>query len=207
MESRKQEQPYIDTTETATANEPRKTAKNETWEWIKALVIAGVLVFLIRFFVFAPFIVEGPSMEPNFYTNERLIVNKILYDIRAPKHGEVIVFQAPEGSDYIKRVIALPGETVKVEGDKVYINGQVIEQTFLKDALEQAAKEGRPYNRGPDYPETKVPDGAVFAMGDNRSNSKDSRDPSVGFVPYNKIVGRADLIFWPVGKMGLVHFK
>lgn len=205
MESSEQEQPYIDAAETGAAS-PNKI-KNEAWEWIKALVIAGVLVFVIRFFVFAPFIVEGPSMEPNFYTNERLIVNKILYDIRAPKRGEVIVFHAPEGKDYIKRVIALPGETVKVEGDKVYINGKIMEQTFLKEALDKAAKEGRPYNILPDYAEQKVPEGEIFAMGDNRSNSKDSRDPSVGFVPYSKIVGRADLIFWPVGKIGLVHFK
>jgi signal peptidase I len=201
MEPREQDQPYIDGTETGTGTVPSKTAKNEAWEWIKALAIAGVLVFVIRFFIFAPFIVEGPSMEPNFYTNERLIVNKILYDIRAPKRGEVVVFHAPEGKDYIKRVIALPGETVKVEGDKVYINGQEMEQTFLKDALEKAAKEGRPYNTLANYKETRVPEGSVFAMGDNRSNSKDSRDPTVGFVPYKEIVGRADLIFWPVNKI------
>jgi signal peptidase I len=209
MEQREQDHPYIDGAETGTGTgqTPPKTVKNEAWEWVKALVIAGVLVFLIRFFIFAPFIVEGPSMEPNFYTNERLIVNKILYDIRAPKRGEVIVFHAPEGKDYIKRVIALPGETVKVEGDKVYINGQEMEQTFLKEALDKAAKEGRTYNTLPNFKETKVPEGSIFAMGDNRSNSKDSRDPSVGFVPYSKIVGRADLIFWPVSKMGLVHFK
>jgi signal peptidase I len=207
MESRDPDQSYIDGAEAGTGKTPSKTAKNETWEWIKALAIAGVLVFVIRYFVFAPFIVEGPSMEPNFYTNERLIVNKILYDIRPPKRGEVIVFHAPEGKDYIKRVIALPGETVKVEGDNVYINGQVMEQTFIKAAIDKAAKEGRPYNTLANYKETKVPEGTIFAMGDNRSNSKDSRDPTVGFVPYKEIVGRADLIFWPVNKMGLVHFK
>ena len=96
---------------------PAKTVqtKSETWEWIKALVIAGVLVIIIRWFLFSPFIVDGDSMHPNFFTGERLIVNEIVYDIRAPKRGEVIVFHAPEGKDYIKRVIALPGETVKVD--------------------------------------------------------------------------------------------
>src|SRR5690348_14722599 len=92
-----------------TVEQPLK-AKNEVWEWIKALVIAGVLVVVIRWFIFAPFIVDGPSMHPNFFTGERLIVNEIIYKIRKPKHGEVIVFHAPEGKDYIKRVIALPGE-------------------------------------------------------------------------------------------------
>ncbi|MBP1991361.1 signal peptidase I [Paenibacillus eucommiae] len=206
MEHSDPKEPYINTSDAGAADKS-KTVKNEVWEWAKALLIAGVLVFVIRWFVFAPFIVEGPSMEPNFYTSERLIVNKILYDIRKPKRGEVVVFHAPEGKDYIKRVVALPGETVKVEGDKIYINGQEIEQTYLKEALEQAAKEGRSYNTLANFPETTVPEGSIFAMGDNRSNSRDSRDPSVGFVPYKEIVGRADLIFWPMSKISLVHFK
>lgn len=182
-----------------------KSAKSEAWEWTKALLIAGVLVIVIRWLIFSPFIVDGPSMEPNFYTRERLIVNKIIYDIRKPNRGEVIVFHAPDGRDYIKRVIALPGETVKVDGDKVFVNGQEIEQPYLKEAIEQAQKEGRLYNNR-NYPETMVPEGAIFAMGDNRSNSSDSRNPSVGPVKYEKIVGRADLIFWPLGKISLVHF-
>src|ERR1700730_9732034 len=101
-------------------------AKSEVWEWVKALLIAGVLVVVIRTFIFAPFIVDGPSMEPNFYTGERLIVNEIIYSIRKPHHGEVIVFHAPEGKDYIKRVIALSGEKVKVEKNKVYVNGKEV---------------------------------------------------------------------------------
>lgn len=181
-------------------------AKSETWEWIKALVIAGVLVIIIRWFLFSPFIVDGDSMHPNFFTGERLIVNKIVYDIRDPKRGEVIVFHAPEGKDYIKRVIALPGETVKVAGDKVYINGEEMHEKYIQDAIDQAVKEGHPYNTLLDFPETKVPEGEIFAMGDNRPNSKDSRTKSVGFVPYNKIVGRAEVIFWPMNKISFIHF-
>ncbi|WNR47039.1 signal peptidase I [Paenibacillus roseipurpureus] len=180
--------------------------KKETWEWIKALIIAGVLVIVIRWFLFSPFIVDGDSMHPNFFTGERLIVNKIVYDIRDPKRGEVIVFHAPEGKDYIKRVIALPGETVKVTGDKVFINGEEMHENYIQDAIDQAVKEGHPYNTLLDFPETKVPEGELFAMGDNRPNSKDSRTKSVGFVPYNKIVGRAEVIFWPVNKIRFIHF-
>ncbi|WP_084225151.1 signal peptidase I [Paenibacillus pectinilyticus] len=187
----------------ATPAKPVQT-KNETWEWIKALVIAGVLVIIIRWFLFSPFIVDGDSMHPNFFTGERLIVNKLVYDIRAPKRGEVIVFHAPEGKDYIKRVIALPGETVKVTGDKVYINGEELAQPYIQAAIDQAVKEGHPYNTLKDFPESKVPDGEIFAMGDNRPNSKDSR--MIGFVPYNKIVGRAEVIFWPVKKISFIHF-
>ena len=98
----------------------------------------------------------------------------------------------------------LPGETVKVTGDKVFINGQEIDQPYIKEAIEQANKEGHAYNTLSDFPETKVPEGEIFAMGDNRPNSKDSR--AIGFIPYNKIVGRAEVIFWPVSKISFIHF-
>jgi signal peptidase I len=177
--------------------------KKEAWEWTKALLIAAALVFFIRWLIFAPFIVEGPSMEPNFYTGERLIVSKIIYSIRKPERGEVIVFHATKEKDYIKRVIALPGETVKVEGDKVYVNNQLLDEPYLKKALDDAAKKGIPYNTR-NFPEKTVADGTIFVMGDNRSNSADSRD--IGFIKYEQVVGRADLIFWPFDKISLVHF-
>ncbi|CAG7623350.1 signal peptidase I [Paenibacillus allorhizosphaerae] len=186
--------------------EKANPVKNEAWEWIKALLIAAALVFFIRWLIFAPFIVEGPSMEPNFYTGERLIVNKFIYRFGDPKHGEVVVFHATKDKDYIKRVIAVPGEKVRVEGDKLFVNGQQVDETYLKPALDEAAKRGIPYNNR-DFSEQTVPEGSIFVMGDNRSNSSDSRDPSVGFVKYDKIVGRADLIFWPFDKISLVHFK
>jgi signal peptidase I len=183
---------------------PAGSAKNEAWEWIKALLIAGVLVFVIRTFLFAPFIVEGPSMEPNFYTGERLIVNKLVYDFRPPKRGEVIVLHAPEGKDYIKRVIGLPGETVKVEGDNVYVNGKVIDEPWIKDAVAREHEQGKLYNTSKGFAETKVPDDAVFVLGDNRPVSKDSRYDDPGFIPLKKIVGRADLRFWPIKAIGIV---
>lgn len=177
--------------------------KSEAWEWIKALLIAAILVFFIRWLIFAPFIVDGPSMEPNFFTKERLIVNKIIYSLRKPERGEVVVFHATKDKDYIKRVIALPGETVRVEGDKVYVNNKVLDEPYLKRALDEAAKNGVPYNTR-NAAEKTVPEGSVFVMGDNRSNSSDSRD--IGPVKYEQIVGRADLIFWPFDKISLVHF-
>lgn len=106
-------------------HKPPKKGKNEVVEWLKAIIIALILVALIRWLLFKPFIVDGPSMQPNFHTGERLIVNEILYDIRAPHRGEVIVFHVPsEGKDFIKRVIAVAGDTVKVEGDTVTVNGK-----------------------------------------------------------------------------------
>jgi signal peptidase I len=176
--------------------------KKEVWEWAKALLIAAALVFFIRWLIFAPFIVEGPSMEPNFFTGERLIVSKIIYSIRKPERGEVIVFHADKEKDYIKRVIALPGETIKVEGDKVYVNGQLLDEPYLKAVVDEAAKKGTTYNTR-NFPEKTVADGTIFVMGDNRSNSADSR--TIGFIKYDQIVGRADLIFWPFNKISLVH--
>lgn len=127
---------------------PPKRQGNELVEWIKALAIAGVLVLVIRWLLLSPFIVDGPSMEPNFWDRERIIVNKIIYDIREPKRGEVIVFHVPEeGRDFIKRVIALPGETVKVDGDQVYINGEPLDETYLQEAYDEAHAQGGLYNR------------------------------------------------------------
>ncbi|GIP43711.1 signal peptidase I [Paenibacillus sp. J45TS6] len=178
-----------------------KKVKNEVWEWTKAIAIALVLVFIIRFFLFKPFIVDGPSMKPNFHTGERVIVNQILYDIREPKRGEVVVFHVPsENRDFIKRVIAVGGDTVEVNGDEVKVNGQVIDEPYLKEAIEEAQADGGQYNTynfpNEFFPDGKVPEGMIFAMGDNRSNSTDSR--MIGYVPLEDVVGRADVIFWPI---------
>ncbi|WP_246042127.1 signal peptidase I [Cohnella pontilimi] len=187
---------------------PRKSngSSGELVEWIKALAIAGILVFIIRYFLVSPFIVDGPSMQPNFWNRERIIVNKIIYDIRQPKRGEVIVFHVPEeGRDFIKRVIGVAGDTVKVDGDKLYINGKQIEEPYLKEAYEKAHAAGQLYNArnddrsdfpNGDFPDGKVPEGTLFVMGDNRPNSEDSR--MIGFVPLNRVVGRADMVFWPL---------
>lgn len=186
-------------------------AQKEVMEWVKALAIAALLVVVIRYFLFAPFIVDGPSMETNFYTGERLIVNKVIYDFRQPKHGEVIVFHVPqEGRDFIKRVIGVPGDKVKLEGDNLYINGKKVDEPYLKQSIDAAKAKGEVFNNsGPDrnFPNENfttdiVPPNSVLAFGDNRRNSKDSR--MIGFVPISQIVGRADVIFWPMDKISFV---
>jgi signal peptidase I len=175
--------------------------KSEAWEWTKALFIAAVLVIIIRWFIFAPFIVDGPSMEPNFHTRERLIVNKIIYNIRTPERGEVVVFHAPTGVDYIKRVIGLPGEKIKIQNNKVFINGEELKEPYLQEAVDDyKARTNSNYNV--DFSEITVEDGKVFVMGDNRVNSQDSR--AIGTVAFDKIVGRADVRFWPLAKLGFI---
>jgi signal peptidase I len=190
-----------------------KPWKKELTEWFKAILIAVILVVVIRSFVFSPFIVDGSSMEPNFESGERLIVNKLIYSIRSPKRGEVIVFHVPEeGRDFIKRVIAGPGDKVKVDGDKVYVNGELIPEDYIREEIDAAAEAGGTYNGTGDpiynFPndritEDTVPAGKYFVMGDNRSNSKDSR--MIGYIAKSEIVGRADVIFWPLNKIKLVE--
>lgn len=186
---------------------PRKP-KNEVLEWIKAIAIALVLVILIRWLLFKPFIVDGPSMKPNFHTGERVIVNEILYDIREPKRGEVIVFHVPsEGRDFIKRVIGVAGDTVKVEGDVVTVNGEPVNETYIQGAIDESHKNNALYNDknfpNEQFTDGTVPEGHVFVMGDNRSDSTDSR--MIGYVPLGDIVGRADLIFWPVKDISIIN--
>lgn len=186
---------------------PRKQ-KNEVLEWVKAIAIALVLVILIRWLLFKPFIVDGPSMQPNFHTGERVIVNEILYDIRSPQRGEVIVFHVPsEGRDFIKRVIAVAGDTVKVEGDVVTVNGEPVDETYIQDAIDARHAINALYNNkdfpNEDFTDGTVPKGHVFVMGDNRSDSTDSR--MIGYVPLGDIVGRADLIFWPVKDITVIN--
>ncbi|MCR8845947.1 signal peptidase I [Paenibacillus sp. SC116] len=184
-------------------NKQDAQAKNQVWEWAKAILFAAVIFFVLRSFIASPSIVDGYSMEPRLYTGERVMVNKLLYQFTEPKRGEIIIFQSKRGPDYIKRVIALPGEKVRVEGDQVYINGKLFDEPYLKEAIEQANKAGTPYNFI-DFAEQTVPENTLFVMGDNRSKSEDSRDPSVGFVSYDEIVGRAELVFWPLQDIELI---
>jgi len=189
--------------------EQAKSIKRELFEWIKALLIALVVVVLIRWLAFNPFIVDGESMQPNFHNGEKMIVNKLIYEFRQPERGEVIVFLAPEGKDYIKRVIGLPGERVMVKQDEVLINGQPIAEPYIQDELDFAAAEDRYYNNRmfAITDEVTVPKDSLFVLGDNRSFSKDSRFPDVGFVPLDNVVGRADLVYWPLVDFHFVNHK
>ena len=121
----------------------------------------------------------------------RLVVNKFIYRFRAPEKGEILVFQYPRdpSRDFIKRVIAVPGDTVEIKDGRVLVNDQVLSEDYI---LEKT--------RG-DYPKSTVPQGTVFVMGDNRNNSEDSRFADVGFVPDALIKGKAVLVFWPVADL------
>ena len=186
-------------------NKAERDWKRETREWMKALLPALAIVLVIRMFFFTPAVVSGSSMEPNLSDGERVIVNKVVYSTRAPERGEVIVFHADDNKDYIKRVIAVPGDRIMVRQDEVYINGSLIAEPYIQEQVEAARRSGTSYNRLKNFRVTEfgiepatVPEGHYFVMGDNRSNSTDSRDPQIGFVPEHRIVGRVEYVFWPL---------
>ena len=118
-----------------------KKTKNESWEWIKALLIAFALAALIRVFLFTPIVVDGISMMPTLEDGDRMIVNKIGYTIGKPDRFDIVVFHAPEQKDYIKRIIGLPGDTVEYREDILYINGEPLEEPYLNQVQRRSGRQ------------------------------------------------------------------
>ena len=173
--------------------------KENTKEWLKAIV-TGIVVAIIVIQFIMPTMVEGISMEPNFESGDYLLVSKQAYaNGKAPKRGDVVVFvshQKDEDGKYkklIKRVIAIPGDMVCVEGGRVYINGKEISDEYTKDGI----------TNGEVAPVT-VPEGSVFCLGDNRLHSTDSRFLEIGFVREETIEGNAFFRVYPFSKFGKI---
>ena len=186
--------------------EKTKKEKNELWEWVKALVIAFVIAVLIRYILFTPIVVDGDSMMPTLNDGDRMIVNKIGYKLGEPDRFDIVVFHAPEGKDYIKRVIGLPGDTIEYKDDQLYINGKAYDEPYL-DEYKSEITEGtltQDFTLQEIDPTLEViPEGYVFVMGDNRRYSKDSRH--IGIVNQDELIGDTSLIFWPIGDMKIVE--
>lgn len=179
----------------------RNNIWRESKEWLQAFLLAIVLFFLIRTFLFAPFIVDGESMAPTLHSGERLIVTKIVYLWGEPQRGDIVVFHATQTRDYIKRVIGLPGETVEIRDDRLYINGEEVPEPYLEEYRRKTQEAGLKLTE--DYGPETVPEGAYFVLGDNRRNSQDSR--MIGMIPKDQIVGRADMVFWPLSSFRLLN--
>lgn len=139
-------------------------------------------------------------MEPNLMPKDYLLSDKVSYRFREPERGEVIVFKAPgtNGDEYIKRIIAVPGERIKVENGKVYVNGSLLPEKYLPEGLMTSARSF--LQEGVEY---TVPANSYITFGDNRTVSSDSRD--WGIVPKEKITGRAWFLYWPIPRMGLIR--
>ena len=178
------------------------------------IIIAFLLALLIKTFLVQAFFIPSQSMVPTLKVNDRVLVNKLVYDFGEPQRGDIIVFENPseeeprrnvfqaiwawltEGlgfaqaghQDFIKRVVAVPGDTIEMNQGRVLINGDPIDEPYLV----------RPGHDN--YEARTIPEDHVFVMGDNRPNSSDSRS-TLGFIPYEKIVGKAFVLLWPPSRM------
>ena len=167
-------------------------------EWIKDIVIAVIIALVVVQFI-KPTIVKESSMEPNFYENDYLFVSKQAYRFNEPQRGDVVIFHSSlvqENGDeklLIKRVIGLPGETIDIIDEHVYINGEMLDESFTMDGTTYGNVEG-----------LVIPEDQYFCMGDNRDVSIDSRDSSVGCVDIDQMVGKAVFRLFPFSEFGFI---
>jgi len=168
--------------------------------WRRALldsletVLLSLVLFLSINLVSARIRVESISMQPTLYEGNFVIVNKLAYRLGGPGRGDVIVFYYPpdpEQEPYIKRVIGLPGDHLRIEAGQVYVNGILLSEPYTPVAT----------NHGGEW---DVPEGSLFVMGDNRNNSSDSR--AWGMVPLENVIGKAFVVYWPPEQWGLLSF-
>lgn len=184
-------------------NENENTFLQEIFSTIKYILVLSIIFFIVHHFFFAPVMVDGDSMEPTVSDGNYLLLNKFS-DI---ERFDIVVFPPPDEEDtqYIKRVIGMPGDTVEYQNDVLYLNGEATEQSFLE---ENPSGEASYYSSG-DFSlltllgEEVVPEGQYFLMGDNRLNSRDSR--SFGFIEEEDILGIAALRYWPLEDFGLTE--
>lgn len=181
--------------ETVRTVRPRSRLRRLGFDWVVVAVVALGSAFLVRLFVVQQFAVEGQSMLGTLHSGDRVIVNKLSYDVHDPRHGDIVVLkdvkQSVEVRDLIKRVIALPGETVEYRNCQLFIDDDRVAEPYLDPVLVGTNHCGDPQSR------VEVEPGHVFVMGDNRGASLDSRTPTIGQIPYDRLIGRAFVVVWP----------
>ena len=163
--------------------------------WFLDLLFAVLISFFIILFLYQPVKVEGGSMEPGLEDQERIFINKIVYRWESISRGDIVVFHYPRDprKSFIKRVIGLPGDRVRIAFGHVYLNGVAVEEPYVPEE----------YLDTKSYPETIIPPDSYFMLGDHRSMSNDSRE--FGPVPRSYIYGKAVFGYWPFDKLGVLH--
>ena len=163
--------------------------------WVRDVLISVAASFMIITFLYQPVRVEGTSMLPQLRDQDRLFINKFVYRFEKISRGDIVVFHYPRDPEksYIKRVIALPGDSLRIENGRVYVNGERVDEDYVPNA----------YRDSRSMPEIVIPKGEYFVMGDHRSISSDSRD--FGPVERNLIYGKAAFVYWPADDLGVVH--
>lgn len=167
---------------------------------VVTLIMALALFLTVYFFLFRPFQVDGSSMFPTYINNERVFANIVALRLSQPHRGDVIVFNAPPepGKYYIKRLIGLPGDTIILNNGNVYLNNKLLDETtYLSSSIKT---NGEAYFK--DGQTIKVPSGNYFVLGDNRSESSDSRQ--WGFVPKDDLIGIAFFVYWPLNDVKVI---
>jgi signal peptidase I len=164
-------------------------------DWLIIAVVALAAAFLLRQFVVQQFAVDGQSMLGTLHSGDRVIVNKLSYDLHDPRHGDIVVLKDIKDSlevrDLIKRVIALPGETIEYRDCQLFIDGDRLTEPYLDPTLVT------PDHCGDSQLPVEIEPGHVFVMGDNRAASLDSRTLAIGQIPYDHLIGRAFIVVWP----------
>jgi signal peptidase I len=162
--------------------------------WLRDILVALVTAAFIIVFVVQPVKVEGTSMQPVLKDQERIFVNRFIYQFKDVSRGDVVVFRYPNdvNKSFIKRVLAVPGDEIEIRAGMVYLNGRRLEEPYVP----------REFLDNRSYPRTIVPPGKYFVLGDHRNSSNDSRN--WGFVEKRLIYGKAFLGYWPIEYFGLV---
>ncbi len=180
------------------SNDKLKSAITVIVDFIINISLSIIIFSFIYFFIAQPHQVDGSSMKNTFYSGDYLVTQKVSLYIHGVKRGDIVVFKYPRdpSKDYIKRVIAVPGDTIKIKDGKVYLNGAVLHEDYAIGKTEGKTflRDGVPYT---------LPEGQYFVMGDNREASSDSRE--WGPVPRGYIIGVAVFRYWPLSRVSLVQ--
>lgn len=180
----------------------RKFIKNDALanivEWIISISAAILLSLFIRQFVFTAAVVSGPSMEPTLHDGDRVIVNRLSIRLSAPESGDIVAFPYPANpaDKHIKRIIGVPGDSVDVKNNQIFINDVLFVDDFSSDGVILTGDMTFPF---------VIQENEYFVLGDNRNNSKDSRFASVGLIQRDDIIGSAWFRFIPIGELGVLR--
>lgn len=169
-------------------------------EILETVVFIGSLFIVIYLFIAAPNQVKGESMMPTFQNGNYIFTSKVTYKMRSPQRGDVVVFHSPGNAEieFIKRIIGLPGDTVMLQNEEVYVNGHKLNEPYIADKTLPL-----PNGYAQEEVPMSIPNGYYFVMGDNRPHSSDSRD--FGPITYQSIVGQVFYRYFPTDKMGRIH--
>jgi len=169
------------------------------FDFLQGIVVFMALLVMVYFFIISPQEINGQSMDPTFHNAELILTNKFIYKFGYPKRGDVVIFKSPRNKDidYIKRIIGLPGERVKLFQSVYYVNDQKIVEPYI--APDVVTSGGAFLAEGM---EIEVPDGEYFVTGDNRPHSSDSRE--FGTIPLGDFIGKAFLRYFPFNRASLV---